>query len=58
MIAMAVDVEAALGRVQALLPNDFPARVWHAVRAGTARHANQFLHEAAALPAALKPASR
>ena len=58
MIAMALDVEAAFGRVQPLLPNGFPPRVWSAVQAGTARHADQFLREAAALPAALKPASK
>ena len=58
MIAMALDVEAAFGRVQARLPNDFPARVWQAVQAGTMRHADQFLREAAALPAPVKPASK
>ena len=58
MIAMALEVEAAFGRVQALLPKGFPPRVWNAVQAGTARHADQFLREAAALPAALKPASK
>ena len=58
MIAMALDVDAAFARVQALLPDDFPPRVWQAVQAGTAQHANQFLHEAAALPAANKPASK
>ena len=58
MIAMALEVEAAFGRVQALLPKDFPPRVWHALQAGTVRHADQFLREAAALPAANKPASK
>ena len=58
MIAMTLDVEAAFERVQALLPKDFPVRVWQAVRAGTLRHANQFLREAAALPAAAKPTSK
>lgn len=49
MIAMALEVEAAFGRVQAILPDDFPERIWRAVRSGSSRHADQFLREAAAL---------
>lgn len=55
MITMVAGVDAALGRVQGLLPNDFPARVWHAVRDGTKKYADQFLREAASLAKA--PAS-
>jgi serine/threonine-protein kinase HipA len=49
MIAMVADVDAAFERVQALLPNHFPLRVWRAVQSGTKRHARQFLREASAL---------
>ena len=49
MIEMAQGVDAALDRVQARLPNDFPVRVWTAVRDGMKRCAGQFLREAEAL---------
>ena len=58
MIEMAERVDTALDRVQAMLPNDFPVRVWTAVHDGTKRHANQFLGEAAALTQAPAAASR
>jgi serine/threonine-protein kinase HipA len=46
MVALAEGVEAALGRVKALLPDEFPTRVWLAVRRGAVGHAMQFLREA------------
>lgn len=57
MTDMVVSVDAALERVQTRLPDDFPPRVWGAVRTGTKRHAQQFLREVTALttPAATVP---
>ncbi len=47
MIEMAAGVDAALGRVRARVPDDFPVRVWSTIEAGTKRHAGQFLDEVA-----------
>ena len=52
MIQMVRGTEPALGRVQALLPADFPAPLWEAVQAGMTRHAAQFLREVQSLGAA------
>ena len=49
MIEVAEDMEAVLDRVRTILPNDFPVRVWTAVRDGTECHAGQFLRETQAL---------
>ena len=48
MLQLAQGAEAALARVHAQLPQDFPPAIWEAVRAGVQRHARQFLREAAA----------
>jgi len=46
MLQMVRGVDAALDRVEALLPSGFPLRVWDAVRTGMERYASQFLREA------------
>jgi serine/threonine-protein kinase HipA len=46
MLEMTRSVDAALERIQALLPMDFPPHIWHTVQAGIKQHANQFMREA------------
>jgi len=46
MLDMVQSVDVALKRVEALLPTDFPPRVWDSVQAGMKRYAGQFLREA------------
>jgi HipA-like protein len=46
MVHLANDMGAALERVEAQLPEDFPVRVWEAVRSGARHHAQLFLREA------------
>jgi hypothetical protein len=43
-------VGVALQRVEGLLPDDFPPRVWDAVQTGIKGHASQFLREVALNP--------
>ncbi len=46
MLAMTEELEAALSRVQAILPQDFPAPIWEAVHHGMRSQAALFLEEA------------
>ena len=46
MLALVHRVNQAFGTVEAQLPAGFPAPVWDTVRAGTRKHASQFLREA------------
>lgn len=46
MLALAEAVDAALNRVQAILPQDFPAQVWEAVHSGVRSQTALFLEEA------------
>ena len=48
IVAMAESVEAVLGRVQPLLPQRFPSRIWTPISSGMRRHAQRFLRAAAA----------
>lgn len=50
LLAMARNVDVALSRVEADLPENFPAGVWTTVAAGVRRHATGFLHAAQMLP--------
>lgn len=43
MVDMVQGLDAALERVQLLLPRDFPSRLWEAVSKGTREHAGKFL---------------
>ena len=49
MLRMVEQVGSALGRVQPLLPAEFPAQVWNTISAGMQRHAAKFLRGVAAL---------
>ncbi len=49
MQQMAQDAEAVLKRVESLLPDNFPRRVWDSVESGVKKHAIRFLHEATAI---------
>jgi serine/threonine-protein kinase HipA len=46
IVAMAESVQAVLPRVQALLPERFPPRVWTPISSGVRRHAQRFLRAA------------
>jgi serine/threonine-protein kinase HipA len=46
MLAMAQQADAALNRVQPILPHDFPVQIWDAVSEGVKSQANLFLNEA------------
>ena len=43
MVGMAESVERTLDRVEARLPDGFPARTWAPINAGVRRHAQHFL---------------
>jgi serine/threonine-protein kinase HipA len=45
MTQLVTNVDTTLQRVQALLPNGFPARVWDPIERGMKRHARQFSRE-------------
>jgi serine/threonine-protein kinase HipA len=49
MRGMVEQVDAALERVERLLPARFPPQVWESIKAGMQRHAGKFLRGAAAI---------
>lgn len=50
MLGMVNGMDAALQRVEALLPDDFPQHIWDAMQTGIRGHASQFLREVALDP--------